>query len=437
MCRNFLPLAFALASLASASALAQPVGTTPAATPFSQAASPATPATTAAPLTLAAAVQLALENHPELSAARREIEATEGARIQAGTYQNPSLSVEVEDLRRRTSTTTVMLSQPFELGGKRAARIAAAERATELARAQLDGRQAELRASVTAAFFSSLIAQDRVRLAQASLDLARVGSQAAGKRVISGKVSPVEETRAKVAEANVRLELIQAQGELQTSLQELRSLTAGTATIQYVDGNALMLPVVPMLEALELRIADAPALRQARLEVRRLGALADLETAKRVPDITVSAGVMRAQEQRSNQAVIGISVPLPIFDRNRGNIVEALRRQDKAENEAQATELRLRAEVSMARQRQATASAEVAAVQTEILPGAQSAFDAASKGFELGKFDYLGALDAQRSLLQARAQYLRSLAEVHRAATDIDRLLGGSMQAPSSPVSIP
>ena len=146
----------------------------------------------------------------------------EGARVQAGVFQNPTLSVEVEDVRRDTRTTTVLLSQPFELGGKRGARIEAAERAIDVARAQLETKYADIRANVTAAFFATLISQDRVRLAQASLELARTGSETAGKRVTAGKVSPVEETKAKVAEANVRLELVQARGELQTNLYQLR-----------------------------------------------------------------------------------------------------------------------------------------------------------------------------------------------------------------------
>ena len=69
--------------------------------------------------------------------------------------------------------------------------------------------------------------------------------------------------------------------------------------------------------------------------------------------------------------------------------------------------------------------AEVNVLQSEVLPGAQAAFDAATKGFELGKFAYLDVLDAQRTLLQARAQYLRALADAHRSITDLDRLLGG------------
>lgn len=441
MCRFFLPLALALAASASGSALAQHGSGRPAPLPGQAAAPVPSPSlagtpSSSAPLTLAGALRLAVDANPELSAARREVEAAEGSRIQAGVFQNPTLLVEAEDQRRETRTTTVLLSQPFELGGKRSARMEAADRAVDVARVQLEGRKAELQANVTAAFFATLISQDRVRLAQASLDLARDGSQAAGKRVTAGKISPVEETKAKVAEANVRLELIQAQGELQTHLQQLRAVTGGTSVIVAVDGDALVIPKPPPEEAIEARIANAPSVRQSRLEIRRLGALADLEKARRIPDITLNAGAKRDQEQGRNQAVLGISVPLPLFDTNRGNLIEALRRQDKADDDARALELRLRAEVGAARQRYLSATSELAALQSDILPGAQSAFDAATKGFELGKFGYLDALDAQRTLLQARSQYLRSLADAHRAVTDLDRLLGGPATADGSPVSI-
>jgi cobalt-zinc-cadmium efflux system outer membrane protein len=190
-------------------------------------------------------------------------------------------------------------------------------------------------------------------------------------------------------------------------------------------------------EAVEARLANAPATRQARLDVRRFTALADLEQAKRIPDLTLTVGGMRDQQLGRNQAVIGISVPLPIFDTNAGNIVEALRRRDKSEDEALAVELRLRSDVVAAQQRYGTASAEVDALQKEILPGALSALSAVTTGFELGKFAYLDVLDAQRTLLQARSQYLRSLAEAHRSITDLDRLLGGPAASSGTPVFNP
>lgn len=434
MCRFIVPFALALSAFAGSNALAQ--GSSSGTPPVpNQAPLPVVP--TSPPLTLAAAIQIALDGNPEIASSRREVEAMEGARVQAGVFQNPTLSVEVEDVRRDTRTTTVLLSQPFELGGKRGARIEAAERAIDVARVQLETKHADIRANVTAAFFATLISQDRVRLARASLELARTGSETAGKRVTAGKVSPVEETKAKVAEANVRLELVQARGELQTNLYQLRALTGPTVVFDAVDGNALQIPKPQAQETIEDRITNAPSMRQARLEVKRYGALSELEKAKRIPDITLNAGTMRSREVGRSQAVVGISVPLPIFDTNRGNITEALRRQDKAEEDARALELRLRADVGGARQRYVTTLAEVEALQSDILPGAQTAFDAATKGFELGKFSYLDALDAQRTLLQARSQYLRSLSELHRSITDLDRLLGGPAAASGSPVSNP
>ncbi|WP_431273248.1 TolC family protein [Variovorax ureilyticus] len=290
MCRYFVPLALALSAFVGGNALAQQ--SVQGSAPMQAFAT----ATTSRGLNLSDALRLAIESNPELSSTRREVEAAEAARIQAGVFQNPSLNVEAEDQRRDTRTTTVLLSQPFELGGKRGARMEAADRAVDVARVQLEGREADVRANVTAAFFAALISQDRVRLAQASLDLARSGSRAASKRVTAGKISPVEETKAKVAEANVRLELIQAEGELQTNLQQLRAVTGGSTLIVAVDGDALEIPK-PLPEGLiELRIVDSPSIRQSKLEIRRLGALADLEKAKRIPDITLNAGVKRDRE---------------------------------------------------------------------------------------------------------------------------------------------
>lgn len=240
----------------------------------------------------------------------------------------------------------------------------------------------------------------------------------------------MEETRSKVAEANVRLELAQAQGELDAQMQELRALLAGGPPFDTLDGDALQLPSLPPIEELQARVEESPTMRMARLETQRLTALADLEQAKRTPDIAVSLGMQRAQQDGRSIAIVGVSIPLPVFDTNRGNIVEALRRRDKSEDDARAMELRQRADLAIARQRLDMASREVMAARTEILPAAQLAFNAAAQGFELGKFEYLDVLDAQRTLLQARTQYLRSLGESHRAVADVARLLGTNPSQP-------
>jgi cobalt-zinc-cadmium efflux system outer membrane protein len=193
-----------------------------------------------------------------------------------------------------------------------------------------------------------------------------------------------------------------------------------------VEGAVGTLPALPALEQLNARLANAPNLLRAQLEVNRRQALTQVERTRRIPDVTVSLGARRNEELGRNQAVFGISIPLPLFDRNQGNLLEALRRTDKARDELIATEVRLSGELVQAHERLNAARQEVDVLQNEILPGAQSAYDAATKGFELGKFSFLEVLDAQRMLLQSKSQYLRTLTEGHRTVAEIERVLGNA-----------
>ena len=165
------------------------------------------------------------------------------------------------------------------------------------------------------------------------------------------------------------------------------------------------------------RWASAVALRRAGVEAER---------AKSVPDITLRGGVTRFSVFDDQAYMVGISVPLPLFDRNRGAIIESNRRLDKALEERRSAQARLLAELAEVYQRTAAVAAEVQALRDDILPGAQSAFDAAAKGYELGKFGILDVLDAQRTLFQARLQHLRALAEHQRGSSEIGRLTGAT-----------
>jgi len=384
------------------------------------------------PLTLGNAVAMALQANPGLSAASREQDATEAAIVQAGAWPNPTLDAQVEDLRRDNRTTTLQLSQPLELGGKRAARVTAAERARDQAVSALAGRRAEIRAATVTAFFDVLTSQERLRLAQDSVGLAQTATRAAANRVAAGKVSPLEESRARVAEAGIRVELQQAEGALRSARRQLAALWGNPSPrFTQVEGVVDQLPAMVPAQEVESRLGAAPAVRQARLEVERRKALSELERARRIPDLTVSLGAKRVPSSegetggsRRNQVVVGLSVPLPIFDTNRGNVAEALSREEKARDDLAAAELQLGADVTQASERLRSARATAQTLQRDALPGAEAAYKAAAKGFELGKFSFLEALDAQRTLFQVRAQYLLALADAHRAAGDLDRLLG-------------
>ncbi|RZI40441.1 TolC family protein [Herbaspirillum sp. HC18] len=381
------------------------------------------------PLRLPAALRMAMDANPDLSAARNELHAVEAAVLQAGALPNPALELSVEDRRRETRETTFLINQPIELGGKRGARVQAAEHNKAAVAAELDAKRAEIRAAVIMAFFDVLTAQERLRLAEESAQIAARGTDAASRRVTAGKISPVEETRARVAESGVRLELGQARSELTSARKRLAALWGNPVPqFERADGQIDALPPLPNLHDLLARRAGAPAMLRARSELDRRQSLAQLESSRRVPDVTVSLGVKRSEELGRNQAIVGVSIPLPLFDSNRGNVLEALRRTDKARDELSATEIRLDGDIAQAYERLNLARQEAETLQNEILPGAQSAYDAAAKGFEYGKFSFLDVLDAQRTLLQAQSQYLRALSEAHRAGAEIDRILGEPTQ---------
>ena len=385
-------------------------------------------AAAAEPLSLAKAIELALEGNPEVAAAKRQWEATEGQVLQGRSRPNPELAYSLEDTRSKTRTQSWQLNLPVELGGKRAARTKAAEKTREQAQAQLAELQATVRANVAAAYFDVLTAQERLVLARDSAALAKSSTDTVSKRVAAGKVSPVEESKARVAEAGVRVELAQAASEQRNALSRLFALLGRIdAPYTVLEGKAENLPSVPSLADLQPLISSAPGVVLARIEVDRRKALTALEQSKRVPDVTVSVGMQRSNETQRNVLLFGVSVPLPIFDRNQGNLLEALKLEDKARDELQAATVRMHSEVAQARERLSTITAEVQSLQQDVLPGAKSAYDAATIGFENGKFNFLEVLDAQRTYFTAKSQYLKALGEAHRAAADIDRLLGASM----------
>lgn len=376
-------------------------------------------------ISLSSAIVNALRFNPDLAVAGSEIAATEAAIDQAATRLNPEVSFLMEDLRKDKRTTTVQINQAVELGGKQRARVEAAERGRDAAMLDRDAKQAEIRAAVSAAFFDALIAQERLILARSSSELAQRGTIIAARRVAAGKISPVEEIKARVAKANVQLELTQAQTELKIASRRLSAFW-GEAVPRFskIDGSVDTMPALALPEDLAGRLKESPLLKRAQMEVERRTALAAVENSRRFPNVTVSLGVKRAEDLDRNQVVMGLSVPLPLFDRNQGNFLEALRRTDKARNELAATEVRLQNELYQAIAQLQSARQEIDALQNEILPGAQSAYDAAAKGFEYGKFSFLEVLDAQRTLLQAKSQYLRAVANIHRSAAELQRILG-------------
>lgn len=391
------------------------------------------PASAADALTRDAAIKLALQANPALSAAAHEVAAQGGAITQARALPNPELEILREGQDRTNRTTTAQLGIPFELGGKRAARLDAARREQDLAIAALDALRAQVRADAIAAFHEAVAASEQHRLAQELAALAQRAASAAALRVEAGKAAPLEASRAGVAQANARIETLQAARDLASARIRLAALWGGKAADINIAATSPAhmsadLPDAPPLAQLEARLAQSPAIGRVHAEVAHRQALARVEGTKRTPDVTLIVGTRREYPDDRRQAVLGLAIPLPLFNRNEGALLASLRRVDKARDELEAERLRLHAELAQAHARLTAALEEAAMIDAEIAPAAQAAFQAAGRGYELGKFGMLDVLDAQRVFFQSRHQYLKAVAESHRAASDIERLVGPSTQ---------
>ncbi|NUO87407.1 MAG: TolC family protein, partial [Cupriavidus sp.] len=239
------------------------------------------------------------------------------------------------------------------------------------------------------------------------------------------KVAPLEATRARVEQANAELELAEATGALQSARQLLAALWGDSVPrFAQAQGDLDALPSRPAPAALQAALEDSPLLAASRLAAERSRAEVAVQRSRQYPDVTVSLGAKRDNEANRNMAVLGVAIPLPLFDRNQGNLYAALRRADGAQDLHAATRVRLQGELQLASTQLSVSRAAAQTLQASVLPAAEQAYAAAARGFEAGKFNFLEVLDAQRTLFQARIRYLDVLARTYDAAASIDRILG-------------
>lgn len=383
-------------------------------------------------LSLDVALGLAMAANPEISVALREQEATEGARIQAGVRHNPYISSKIQDTRSDTQKITLQFNQEIELGNKRESRLALADILHTKATAELDALKAKIHANTVNAFYEVLVAQERLALSKSSFEVANAAVNAATKRVNAGKSSPVEETKSNIAASSAKIELNQSNSQLNSARKRLSALCGNPFLVfEQAYGDVENIPLVPSLENLLALLENAPAIEIANLEVSARGGSTKLARSQSTPNITISAGIVHNQELGLNQAILGLSAPIPLFDRNQGNVQEAVSLEYKAQDELIALKTQLATKLAGEHERLNVARLSAISLREEILPGAQNAFEAANKGFNAGKFNFLDVLDAQRTLFQAKSQYIQVLLDAHQAIAEIESILGHVMTHPA------
>lgn len=380
-------------------------------------------------LTMRDAIQLVLQYNPELAALGREASALEGITEQAGLLPNPEVIFDMEDIGARahgpgSEFVSIRIGQLVEMGGKRSARINVAALSQKNMIQAYESERLALIARTANLFTDVLAGQEQFKLAQSRRDLARQILDLAKRRVQVGKAPPIEETKSNLILAATEIELKQAQRTLVVARKQLALLwRSSDPQFEEALGNLESFVEIPAFGRLEEKLSRNPLALSSKIILEQQKASLVLEQARRIPDVTFNAGVRRFTKIADTSALVNVTIPFPIFNQNQGNIKAAHERVGKAIDESSATDLRLKNSLMQAYEGLVTLQNEITLLRDEILPGAQSAFHVAQRGYELGKFGFLEMLDAQRTLSQNQTLYLRALTNYQYLVNEIERLI--------------
>lgn len=377
-------------------------------------------------LTLDEAITQAQASSPTTAVTTAGLQAADAQRRVARLRPNPSVEAMTENVAGtgiynglRSAETTVGLSVPIELGGKRSARIAVAE--AQGGRAQLEATiaAADLRLRVIQAYNEAAAAGQRATIAREQVGIANEVLRGARVRVRAGSASPLEEQRADVARINAEGAAERAQRTADVTLANLGRLV-GTpvmavdqAWFSHLPGIG---PVVPVDSTSTLTAAAARAdLATADAQVR-------LARSQRVPDIAISASARRLEMTNDTAAVFGLSVPLPLFNNGRAAVDLAAAQRSQSDALRRVATLNAEQEIAGAQADVSNAATSARNATGPALAAAAEAARIARIGYREGKFGQLDLLEAERTLAETRAAAIDALAAYHDAQARLERL---------------
>ncbi len=382
-----------------------------------------------APLfTVTEAVEEALAKSPRVASADAAVNAAKGGRTQAGTMPNPGFGIEGENIGGSgaykgfdSAEVTYGLSQQIELGGKRSARKDVADKRLSLAVFDAAITRLDVERDVKQAFATAIAAQESRRLAENALDISQQELKSVSHRVAEAASPLIQKSKAEVTLATAKFNVEQARQEQTVARNQLATLLGRPTIPETLDASSFFKvnePVAASDEAIE----RTPDMLRLRLEEDRASALLDIEKAASMPDPVVSLGMRQLRATDDRAFVLGVSIPIPVMNSNRGNIDQARAEVVRTASDQQNARLILLQRYAAAKSSLHTAYIKATSYSSSVLPAAEEAFKLSRQGYGAGKFQYLEVLDAQRTLFDARAQYMGALRDYHLRTADLERL---------------
>ncbi len=390
---------------------------------------PASPPAKAIGLGLQDLINLTVERHPRLAQVAWAVETARGRALQVGLYPNPTLSVTGDELGDRTGPggiwTAPYFSQEIVTGNKLGLSKAAALKEVDQATLGIVSERYRLFTDVRQNFFEVVTLQRRAEVLGELIGLAEKSVENANKLLKAKEGSELDVVQLEVDLERYRADLEATNRTLPAAYRRL----AASVGVQDLPDSAVVGDLdTPLpdydLERLRVYVLGIhPEVRSAQVGVERAQLLLRRAAVEPIPNVTLGTGYVRQNQNRSDDWVIAASIPVPLFNRNQGNVFAAKAQVGEAVNAVGRAQNDLVGRLASSFATYAAARKRAEKYKSAILPRAEQSYQLSLKAYQGGQFEYLRVLQAQRAVAEARLEYLRSLGEMWRSASEIAGLM--------------
>jgi cobalt-zinc-cadmium efflux system outer membrane protein len=386
----------------------------------------------------------------DLLAARQRLAIAQGRLQQARLRPNPTLDAEYGSPRflggEAESDFSVGVSQVFELGGKRSKRTAVAELEVQQARFEVSALERQLAAEIRTAYTRAVSAARQLdvieKLLAADAELVRVTDA----RLKEGDVAPLDANLVRVESDRLKIQQIEARSELETALLEIRTL-AGLDVAEPLR----LAPQAERPPRLDLGLSELTetALReradlQAAVIGERLGsARINLAKSNAVPNVAASVRFSRSKGivdlpeaaggglaiDKDNELTFGVSIDIPVFNRNQGEIASATGEQVQATRQREFLEATIKRDVAVAYRQYRAAAEKLVLYATQILPRSEANLRTIRAAYGLGEFSVFEVVAEQRRLNESVTGYNQTLRDYYTALAQLETAVGVALPA--------
>lgn len=379
-------------------------------------------------LTLAQALNLAEQNHPQLQVAADRVTGASAGVTTARAFLNPEISFGSLGHQRAIQPGTLpgmlhgfTLSQTFELPALRRARISSAQLGRVATQFAYDEDRLTVRGMVKQAYFEALRRKNEIALARENLQLLQELQRRIKVQYDVGEASRLELTR---ADAEVSIAAVQAQSverRYSTALADLHAAIGVPLDGSEPDAPLDPVAILPPLEELTNSVlAKHPGIAGAEIEERRADANVGLEKALRLPQPTGWIDVL--QQPDVAQYRFGVAVTLPLWNQRKGPIAEAEASRRQSSSYSDFRRLQIATAVEKAYGEYRIAQSQVEMFESGVILQAEAAVQGAQAAFQFGERGIIEVLDAQRVLRSSRLEYINAQYDRQQALIVLEQL---------------